>query len=147
MSACKSSLLVCILTGLLCACGGGMQTTPPTSSPPPSSPPSGAPLTIGHVVLVVEENHDYSQVIGDSLAPFLNSLATQYGLATQYYADTHPSIGNYFMLTTGQIETNDDSFSGTVSDDNIVRRLTAAGKSWKSYAQSLPGTGYTGGDS
>jgi len=124
-----------------------MQTTPPTSSPPPSSPPSGAPLTIGHVVLVVEENHDYSQVIGDSLAPFLNSLATQYGLATQYYADTHPSIGNYFMLTTGQIETNDDSFSGTVSDDNIVRRLTAAGKSWKSYAQSLPGTGYTGGDS
>ena len=119
-----------------------MQSTPPSSSPPPGSQPA-----IGHVILVVEENHSYSQVIGNPSAPYLNSLASQYGLATQYYANTHPSIGNYFMLTTGQIETNDDSFSGTVSDDNIVRRLVAAGKSWKSYAGGLPAAGYTGGDS
>jgi phosphatidylinositol-3-phosphatase len=118
-----------------------------TSRPPSSPPPPETPFVFGHVVLVVEENHDYSQVIGSASAPYLNSLASQYGLAAQYFADTHPSIGNYFMLTTGQIETNDDSFSGTVSDDNIVRRLAAAGKSWKSYAQSLPSAGYTGGDS
>ncbi len=78
--------------------------------------------------------------------PYLNGLATQYGVATQYFADTHPSIGNYFMLTTGQIVTNDDSFTGVVSVDNLERRLTAAGKSWKSYAESLPSVGYTGGD-
>jgi acid phosphatase len=97
-------------------------------------------------VLIVEENRSFDEVIGDSSAPYLNNLASQYGLATQYYADTHPSIGNYFMLTTGQIETNDDLFAGTISDDNLVRRLVAAGKSWKSYAQSLPTAGYTGGD-
>lgn len=79
--------------------------------------------------------------------PYLNSLASQYGLATQYYANTHPSIGNYFMLTTGQILTNDDSFAGTVSVDNIVRQLIASGKTWKSYAESIPSQGYTGGDS
>jgi len=79
--------------------------------------------------------------------PYLNSLATQYGLATQYYANAHPSIGNYFMLTTGQLISNDDSFSGTVSVDNIVRQLIAAGKTWKSYAESIPSPGYTGGDS
>jgi acid phosphatase len=67
-------------------------------------------------------------------------------LATQYYADTHPSIGNYFMLTTGQIVTNVDTFTGTVSVDNIVRELLASGKSWKSYAESIPSPGYTGGD-
>ena len=78
--------------------------------------------------------------------PYLNSLATQYGLATQYYADTHPSIGNYFMMTAGQIITNDDAYMTTVSADNIVRHLITGGKSWKSYAESLPSVGYTGGD-
>jgi len=78
--------------------------------------------------------------------PYLNSLASQYDLATQYFANTHPSIGNYFMLTTGQLVTNDDGFAGTVGVDNIIRELITAGKTWKSYAESLPSTGYTGGD-
>jgi acid phosphatase len=99
------------------------------------------------VVLVLEENHGFASVIGNSGMPYLNSLAQQYGLATQYYADTHPSIGNYFMLTTGQLITNDDTFSGTVSADNIVRHILSAGKTWKEYSEDLPYTGYTGGDS
>lgn len=100
-----------------------------------------------HVVVVLEENHGYSSVIGNSAMPYLNSLAAQNTLSTQYYANTHPSIGNYFMLTTGQIITNNDGFSGTVNVDNIVRHLLTAGKTWKSYAESLPYVGYTGGDS
>jgi acid phosphatase len=114
-----------------------------TSTPPP---PNTIPV-FGHVVLVVEENHSYSQVIGNSTMPYLNGLASQYGLATQYYANTHPSIGNYFMLTTGQILTNNDAYSQTVTADNLVRHLLTAGKTWKSYAESLPSVGYTGGDS
>src|SRR2546430_10405832 len=72
---------------------------------------------------------------------------TQYGSATQYYANTHPSIGNYIMLTTGQVLTNDDSQtpqSFPVSSDNVVRELLAAGKTWKGYAEDLPSVGYTG---
>jgi phosphatidylinositol-3-phosphatase len=109
---------------------------------------SGSPAVpqFGHVVIVLEENHSYSSVIGSSSAPFVNSLAHQYGLATQYYANTHPSIGNYFMLTTGQIITNDDAYTGTVMADNIVRHLLTAGKTWKAYAESLPSVGYTGPD-
>jgi acid phosphatase len=99
-----------------------------------------------HVVVVMEENHGYSSVIGSSSMPYLNSLANKYGLATKYYANTHPSIGNYFMLTTGQIITNNDSYSTTVTADNIVRHLMTAGKTWKSYAESLPSVGYIGGD-
>jgi phosphatidylinositol-3-phosphatase len=115
-------------------CGG---TTGGGVKPPSSS----------HVFLVVEENHSYSEVIGNSAMPYLNGLASKFGLATQYYADTHPSIGNYFMLTVGQIETNDDGFTGTISDDNVVRELVKANKSWHSYAESLPRPGYLGGDS
>lgn len=99
-----------------------------------------------HVVMVMEENHGYSSVIGSSSMPYLNSLAQRYGLATQYYANTHPSIGNYFMLTTGQILTNNDSSTMTVTSNNIVQGMMSAGKSWKSYAEDLPYAGYTGGD-
>ncbi len=135
---------LCLVSFLLLAqagCGGGSSA--------PGSPPPGAPGSFpqfGHVVLVVEENHGYSDVIGNTSMPYLNSLAARYGVATQYYANTHPSMGNYFMLTTGQMITNDDSFTGPVSADNIVRDLVAAGKSWKSYAEDLPSVGYTGGD-
>jgi phosphatidylinositol-3-phosphatase len=107
---------------------------------PPSQP------TFSHVILVVEENHSYSDVIGSSAMPYLNSLASQYGLATQYFANGHPSMPNYLMLTTGQMETFDDNFSGTISDDNVVRELVKGGKSWKAYQQSIPSVGYLGGD-
>ena len=68
-----------------------------------------------HVVLIVEENHSFADVIGSSSMPYLNSLAQKYGLAAQYYANAHPSLPNYFMLTVGQTETTDDNFAGVIS--------------------------------
>ncbi|HEU4416073.1 MAG TPA: alkaline phosphatase family protein, partial [Candidatus Angelobacter sp.] len=84
--------------------------------------------------------------IGSPSMPYLNSLATQHALATNYFANTHPSIGNYFMLTTANVETNDDATTLTFSSDDISQALTAAGKTWKAYMESLPSAGYTGGD-
>jgi len=131
--------LLLLLPFLIMACKGA-DTIAPVSG-------GGGPVPLmGHVIVVVEENTDYSSVIGSSSMPYLNGLAQQYALATKYYAVTHPSIGNYFMMTVGKIITNDDSYSGVVSDDNIIRRLIAAGKTWKSYAEDLPSVGYTGGD-
>jgi acid phosphatase len=126
-------------------CGGMSSGSGAQPGPPPVA--SGSVPQFAHVVLILEENHSYSEVIGNSAMPYLNSLSSQYGLATEYFANTHPSIGNYFMLTTGQLVTNDDTFAGTVDSDNLVRDLIAAGKTWKSYAESIPSTGYTGGDS
>ena len=103
----------------------------------------------GHIIIVVEENTDYASVIGTTAMPYLNGLVSQYGLATQYYANTHPSIGNYMALSTGQVLTNDDSQTPTsfpVSVDNIVRELVAAGRTWKAYAEDLPSVGYTSGN-
>ena len=127
---------------------GGAPPPPPPPSPaptPPSPPPTGT-TRLNHVFLVVLENRDYNHVIGQSAWPYLNSLASRYGLATRYSGVTHPSIGNYFMLTTGSIITNSDSYNGVVSGDNLVRRLLAAGRTWTSYAENLPSTGYIGGD-
>jgi hypothetical protein len=108
-----------------------------------------AAAPFGHVVIVVEENTNYASVVGDTATmPYLNSLISSYGLATQYYSNTHPSMGHYMMLTTG-ILTNDDSetpSSFPVSVNNVVRELAANGKTWKAYAEDLPYVGYVGGN-
>src|ERR1700746_515225 len=118
-----------------------------SSSSSATSPTSSTGFSqFGQVLLVVEENSSYSEVIGNSSMPYLNSLAAKYGLATQYFANTHPSLPNYLILTTGVPESFDDNFSGTISDNNVVRVLVNAGKTWKAYAESLPSPGYVGAD-
>jgi len=124
---------LCTLFG----CGGVSHTNMPPAPPVPAA---------DHVFLVVLENHSFNQVIGNPAMPYLNSLAGSHALAANYFADAHPSIPNYFMLTTGNLETFDDTFDGVITDDNLVRALTASGKSWKAYIEALPSTGYTGFD-
>ncbi|MGZ7103688.1 MAG: alkaline phosphatase family protein [Candidatus Angelobacter sp.] len=134
----KRVLTFLLLTVTLIIAGCGGVSTPGSTTPPPAA------ATADHVFLVVLENHSFGQVIGNPAMPYLNGLATAHGLAANYFANAHPSIPNYFMLTTGNLETFDDNFSGTISDDNIVRALTGAGKSWKAYIESIPSAGYTG---
>jgi phosphatidylinositol-3-phosphatase len=124
---------------LFCAGCGGVSSKVTTTPPPPAA-------TADHVFLVVLENHSFGQVIGNPAMPYLNGLATAHSLAADYFANAHPSIPNYFMLTTGNLQTFDDSFTGTISDDNIVRALNGAGKTWKAYIESIPSVGYTGPD-
>jgi acid phosphatase len=116
--------------------------------PPSSSEP--AHPHFGHIVLIVGENTGLEYLLGNTEhAPYFNTLFEQYGLATEFYANTHPSIGNYMMLVTGQILTNNDPdtpASFPVSADNIVRRFVQAGRSWKTYAEALPEIGYLGGN-
>jgi acid phosphatase len=104
----------------------------------------------GHVFIIVGENTGLGYLLGNTAdAPYIKALIDQYGLATESYANTHPSIGNYMMLVTGQVLTNDDRdtpASFPVTADNIVRRLAHAGRSWKAYAEGLPEAGYLGGN-
>jgi acid phosphatase len=135
-----AAFTVCTLAAAQFGCGGG--GTLPVQTPAPAGQP-----TFSHVVLVVEENHSYSEVIGNSSMPYLNGLASQYGLATQYFGNAHPSLPNYLMLTTGQMESGlSDSFSGVITDDNVARELVKAGKTWKAYVESLPPAGFAAPD-
>jgi acid phosphatase len=125
-----------------------------TSSPPPAPLATGQSndrlsviqSRIAKVYLVVLENLSYSDVAGSPSMPYWNSLAAQNGVATNFFANDHGSIGEYFMMTTGQIITSDNSFRGTVDVDNLVREFKAAGKTWRAYAQSIPSAGYLGPD-
>jgi hypothetical protein len=133
-----------VLLSLTVACGSSVGIGNTLNNGTGST---GTVPQFSHVVVVVEENASYSDVIGSGAMPYLNGLAKKYSVATKYYANTHPSIGNYFMLTTGKLQTSDDSFSGTISDDNLARQFAKDGKTWKDYAESIPSAGYLGGDS
>jgi len=99
-----------------------------------------------HVVLVMEENQSYATVVGNTSDwPNLNNLISSGALPTNYYANSHPSIGNYFMLTTGQLLTTDDGSTSVWDVDNLARRMLASGVSFKIYAEGIT-QGYVGGN-
>jgi hypothetical protein len=99
-----------------------------------------------HVVLVMEENQSYDTVVGNtSVWPNLNNLISNGALPNNYYSNSHPSIGNYFMLTTGQLLTTDDNSTTVWDVDNLARRMLAAGVSFRIYAEGIT-QGYVGGN-
>jgi phosphatidylinositol-3-phosphatase len=122
----------------------GGRVNPPKAGPygrvlPAGRPSASPPL---HLVLVVEENHDFGQVIGSRSAPFLNQLAASGTLLTNYQAITHPSLPNYLALTTGStLGVHRDCQTCQLPARNLVDQLQTAGVSWKAYYQGLPAPG------
>jgi acid phosphatase len=112
-----------------------------TFVPIPAAFCQGLP-SFSNVIIVVGENKDFSTTYNSQNMPFLTSLANEYGLGVNYYSDTHPSIGNYFNLTTGNILSDDDSLTPSnfpVSLNNIALEVQNAGGTWKDYVENLPG--------
>jgi acid phosphatase len=97
-----------------------------------------------HVYIVAEENRSYEDIVGNTNMPYLNSLLGTGALATQFYANEHGSLENYFWVTSGQYITHNNSTTAVFNVDNIDRHLLSNGMTFKSYAQSLPYAGYTG---
>ena len=97
-----------------------------------------------HVYIVAEENHSDEHLVGSPYMPYLNSLLAKGGTATQFYANMHGSLENYLIVTSGQYLTTNNDTLATFNVDNIERHLLTNGKTFKSYAQTLPYAGYTG---
>lgn len=70
----------------------------------PSPRMSAPPARYDHVVWIAPENHSYGQIIGASDAPYINQLASQHGLASNFYAESHPSLPNYIAMTSGSTQ-------------------------------------------
>ena len=132
-----SRLLIMPLLGMLVSTlvlGYPRQTAATTSVP-----------SFSHIFEIVMENHSYSSIIGSSSAPYINSLAQQYGLATRFYAIRHPSLPNYLALIGGDtFGITSDCTSCFVGATNLVDQLEGAGKSWKAYMESMPSPCFVG---
>lgn len=105
-----------------------------------------------HIVVVILENHSYSQLRGSAAAPYINSLINDStsALFTASYAVAHPSQPNYIMLYSGNAQgvTNDEMPSGIpYTTPNLGRQLIDSGKTFITYSEDLPGVGYNGASS
>jgi phosphatidylinositol-3-phosphatase len=113
----------------------------------PSGPCSGATTpAISHVVVFVEENRS-EPIVNKKSMPYLRALTRQCGLATNEHNLTHPSLGNYIGLTSGQVQGpawSHDSFpaGSPQSQDNVFHQLDEAGGTWGVFAQSMPSNCY-----
>jgi hypothetical protein len=120
-------------------------STPTTSTPTtstPTTPTTTTPTTPAYtkVVNIWMENKGYNSVIGSSAAPYENSLANTYGLATAFGNVTHPSLPNYIAATSGGTQgvTDDNGPSShQLQAQSIFGQLNAAGKTWKAYQESM----------
>lgn len=116
-----------------------------------------------HIFVIIEENHGYDGIIGNPNAPTINKLADTYGIATNFYAEVHPSEANYIAMVGGGTFGihDDDAWYCTVGSDDqycpkakrenyanhtieaksLVDQLNEHGLSWKGYFESIPAPG------
>ncbi len=90
------------------------------------------------------ENKNYEVIVGNSDAPYINSLIAAYGLATNYSGVAHPSEPNYLALFSGSTQGIADDANHDFAGHNLADQLEAQGKTWKMFAQNVPPDCFTG---
>ena len=84
-----------------------------------------------HIVVVVEENHDFSQIIGNAADPaYINSLAIHGAPLMSYSAIAHPSEPNYFALYAGSTFGVADDGKYSEPGPTLATILASAGKTF-----------------
>jgi hypothetical protein len=134
--------LLCVLALLLAGCAQGGPTPITSSVPGGTAQPLPKP---DHIVVVMEENHTYGEIIGSSDAPYINSLAKAGANFTDAHGVAHPSEPNYLAIFAGStFGLASDDCPQTYSAANLGSELLAANKTFIGYSESLPNTGFTG---
>lgn len=112
-------------------------------------PDAGVPGPhIKTVFIILMENHDWSEIAGNSQAPYINGTLVPSGAhAEQYYnpPGNHPSLPNYLWLEAGQSFGITDDQDPSVnhqpaSTAHLAKQLGAAGISWRAYQEDISGT-------
>ena len=110
----------------------------------PAVPAPAAPAAPTKVMVIVEENRTYGQVIGHPDAPYLTRLSRQYGSATHMVANYPvdcPSLAAYILMTSGGTADICDDRGPRhhpIAGPNIFAQLDAAHRPWRNYAEDLP---------
>jgi hypothetical protein len=110
-----------------------------TSPPSPTVAPGSSVPNFAHIALILFENKEFGNVIGNPQMPTFNKLAREYTLLTQHYAVRHPSLPNYIALIGGDtfgIDSNcKDCFIDAPSLPDLIE---ASGRTWKTYQEDMP---------
>jgi len=113
---------------------------------PVLTPPAVHVPRYQHVFLFYFENEDFNSVIGNTRqAPYLNSLLPKASLLSNFFAEEHPSDGNYLALAGGSTfgvpltDPLEENSQYTINAPNIGDLVDTAHESWKAYLQSANG--------
>ncbi len=106
---------------------------------PAQNPPS-------HTVVLILENRAYNNIVGNSQAPYINSLLSNIhtALFTQSFGLTHPSQPNYIMLYSGDnqgVTSNNVPPNLPFTTLNLGGELINKGLSFTGYSEDLPSVG------
>jgi hypothetical protein len=116
-------------------------TLPATAQQLPSRPVPA----FSHVVLVVIENKEFGDVVGNRRMPVFNRWAAEHTLLTAYCAVAHPSLPNYLALIGGDtFGVRSDCTDCSVAAKSLPDLLEASGRTWRAYLEGLPAPGFTG---
>jgi acid phosphatase len=145
-----------LVTFVLGACASAEYQDPTIGQPSAATDalpwPAGLPV-YDHVIIVVEENKDYDEIIGNPSAPYINKVLKGEGANfTRMFGEEHWSQGNYFWLFSGSNQTvgfndvvpsvaNHANYPFTTS--NLAAQLIRKKHSFKGYAEDLPEIGST----
>jgi hypothetical protein len=131
-SWCRAAVVAALVTA-----SAAFAATPALAAPACGTR-ARTPARYAHVIWILMENKDASQIIGSQAAPYVNSLRAACGSASDYHAIMHPSLPNYIALTSGGtqgISDDADPSSHRLQARSIFEQV----RSWKTYAESMPG--------
>lgn len=136
------TVAVALAFGLGAVVGPMAVSAGPVSSSSASSPSLGVP-PLKHVFVIMMENTSYDDLLSSSNpnTTFIQQLAANNGLATNYFGVTHDSLPNYIAATSGQTwgsNSDDTAQAPLFNHQNLVDQLETAGVSWKAYMEDLP---------
>lgn len=102
------------------------------------------PPAFSHIWVIFMENHDFTQIIHNPDAPYINELATSYGLGARYYGVVHGSQPNYVAFFSGDQYGVTGGSTPNLDAPNLVDQLEAHDRSWHVYAENFPGDCFNG---
>lgn len=126
-------LLTVLVSSLSLAAPSAIAATKPKPPPP-------------RTALIILENHEYSQVVGNSgEMPYFNSLLPRGTLATEYNGVSHPSLPNYLAIIGGSTYgINTDCTTCWANGPNLGTQLSEARLSWRAYMEDMPEPCFSG---
>lgn len=141
LALCTGVFAVTAINGCGAASAGAPLGLPrsPTSLPRPAG---------SHFVLIMLENRELSEAIGERSTPYLNALAHRGALALDYHAITHPSLPNYIALLAGSpLGIGSDCTGCAARGQDLTDELERAHLSWRAYMEGMPDPCYKGAES
>ena len=115
--------------------GSGFALPPTSLALSPPAPSAMATPQSGKLVVIVEENEPYDNIVGNSQAQYLNKLIANGELFSNYAAVTFGSATNYLAMTSG--------LTSPLSppSPNIFQAVDGTGGAltWKEFMESMPG--------